>query len=70
MAPKKPVNLKHSEIEQLLYLIEHRQRDGWYTGNKAKYEERERAIKAKLEQAARTKAGDADQNGLENEIQP
>jgi hypothetical protein len=59
-APKKPVNLKHSEIEHLLHLIEVRRREGWYTGVKSKFEAREQSIHAKLEIAAKTKTASRD----------
>jgi hypothetical protein len=67
MAQKKPVNLKHSEIEHILRLIQYRQEQGWYTGTKSAYEERERAIQAKLEQAAKTKAIDPVLNRLDDD---
>jgi hypothetical protein len=52
MADRKEVALNQSEIRFLLLLIEEREREGWYSGNKSFFELREQSIKNKLMNAA------------------
>lgn len=54
MADLKAIRLKHSEINHLLVLIESREQEGWYFGNKSFFEKREQTIKNKLITAANT----------------
>jgi hypothetical protein len=55
MADRKDVRLKQSEIRHLILLIEGREQEGWYFGNKAVFEKREQSIKNKLITAANTR---------------
>ena len=59
MAKKKQVNLKHSEINHILALLEINEREGFYLGNKAFYLNRHDSIKSKLTIAANTLSAQA-----------
>jgi hypothetical protein len=43
--------LRKAHLQQLLDYVEHREREGWYYGNRKQYEKRHAELKAWLEQA-------------------
>ena len=63
MADRKEVSLNQSEIRFLLLLLEEREREGWYSGNKSFFETREQSIKSKLMNANISLQGEAGKEG-------